>query len=499
MVRMKNKNISAVFCLILLSLLVATFSYGDTARLSEVDQKRNRLIGYILSKQLPALHFSDKVMGDELSRAAFYLYIKQLDFQKRFLLKKDVQQLEAFAPYIDDNLTDGRITLPDTGYDILTEKINLVQKMAEEMLASSTVVVGKPGSKDIFVGSFNAGISESYETDPEKIDFAKDLGELKDRWRIILKAQVISQYLDLAEDQKNKSVNQQAAKETGVKKMTEEELWQEALAKISKRNKNFFQRLRQENLQDHYDRFFNCVTRAFGPHTNYIPPAGKEQFDINMRGSLEGIGALLREDDGFIKIIRIIPGSASARQGSLKAEDIILQVAQEGEEPVDITDMRLRDAVRLIRGPKGKAVILTVKRADGVTEVIRIVRDVVQIEETFVKSSVMESSDGRRTGYIFIPSFYRDFEGTRNGANGRNSTDDTLKEINTLTSAKCRWNHSRSSRRWRRSPGRCGRYYRSVHKIRASRPGDEQVWRQARLKRYQRWCFLRWATGCSGQ
>jgi carboxyl-terminal processing protease len=113
----------------------------------------------------------------------------------------------------------------------------------------------------------------------------------------------------------------------------------------------------------------------------------------------------------------------------LKAEDIILQVAQEGGEPVDITDMRLRDAVRLIRGPKGEAVILTVKKPDGVTEVIRIVRDVVQIEETFVKSSLIESADGRKTGYIFIPSFYRDFEGTRNGANGRNSTDDTLKEI----------------------------------------------------------------------
>ena len=432
MVRMQNKKIFSVIGLLLFTLLVATCSYGDTAKLSDDEQKRNRLIGYILSKQLPALHFSDKVMGDDVSRAAFYLYIKQLDYQKRFLLKKDVQQLEAFAPYIDDNLTDGRITLPDTGYDILTEKINLVQKMVEEMLVSSTVVIGKPDVTDLFVGSFNVGIHESYETDPEKIDFAKDLGELKDRWRLILKAQIISQYLDLAEDQKNKPIKERATKEISVQKMTEEELWQEALVKISKRNKNFFQRLRQENLQDHYDRFFNCVTRAFGPHTNYIPPAGKEQFDINMRGSLEGIGALLREDDGFIKVIRIIPGSASARQGSLKAEDVILQVAQEGEEPVDITDMRLRDAVRLIRGPKGEAVVLTVKRTDGGTEVITIVRDVVQIEETFVKSSIMDSADGRRTGYIFIPSFYRDFEGTKNGAKGRNSTDDTLREITTL-------------------------------------------------------------------
>lgn len=480
---MKNKKIFLVFSLTLFCLTLATITLGSSSKGDEVDQKRNRLIGYILSKQLPSLHFSDKLFNDDLARATFDLYIKQLDYQKRFLLKKDVEQLEAFAPYIDDNLADGRITLPDTGYDILSEKIDLVQKMVGIMLASDRVGAGpiagftaytvQPGDTlakiadrfddievgdlivdnniddpkrivvgqqlkirkpvllvqgDLYVGSFNVNKREAYETDPEKTEFAATNEELKDRWRKVLKAQVISQYLDLKEEQK-KSLDKAAEMKQPAKQLTEAELWHEALVKVSKRNKNFFQRLNQETLQDHYDRFFNCVTRAFGPHTNYIPPASKEQFDINMRGSLEGIGALLREDDGFIKVIRIIPGSASARQGSLKAEDIILQVAQEGEEPVDITDMRLRDAVRLIRGPKGEAVSLTVKKPDGVTEVIRIIRDVVQIEETFVKSSVIESAGGRKTGYIYIPSFYRDFEGTRNGAKGRNSTDDTQQEI----------------------------------------------------------------------
>lgn len=480
---MKNKKIFLVFSFTLFCLTLATITLANSSKGDEVDQKRNRLIGYILSKQLPSLHFSDKLFNDDLARAAFDLYIKQLDYQKRFLLKKDVEQLEAFAPYIDDNLVDGRITLPDTGYDILSEKIDLVQKMVATMLASDRVGSGpiggftaytvQPGDTldkiadrfddievgelivdnnlddpkrvdvgqqlkirkpvllaqgDLYVGSFNVHKRESYETDPEKTDFAATNEELKDRWRMVLKAQVISQYLDLEEEQKN-ALDKTAETKPPVKQLTEEELWKEALVKVGKRNKNFFQRLNQETLQDHYDRFFNCVTRAFGPHTNYIPPASKEQFDINMRGSLEGIGALLREDDGFIKVIRIIPGSASARQGSLKAEDIILQVAQEGEEPVDITDMRLRDAVRLIRGPKGEAVSLTVKKPDGVTEVIRIIRDVVQIEETFVKSSVIESAGGRKTGYIYIPSFYRDFEGTKNGAKGRNSTDDTQQEI----------------------------------------------------------------------
>jgi len=483
MIIMKNRKIFLVFYLVLICLTFSTTSFGDTSKTEGIDLKRNRLIGYILSKQLPSLHFSDKVFNDELARAVFHLYIKQLDYQKRFLLKKDVEQLEAFVPYIDDNLADGRITLPDAGYDILSERINLVQKMVGTMLASDKVGPGpvagftsytvQPGDtlssiadqldnigvgeligdnnlddpkkifvgqklkirkpvlsikQDLHVGYFNVKKKESYETDPEKINFAENLDELKDRWRKVLKAQIISQYLDLELDQKTK-LEKVLEKDPQPIQKSEEELWKEAIVKVSKRNKNFFQRLHQETLRDHYDRFFNSITRAFGPHTNYIPPASKEQFDINMRGSLEGIGALLREDDGLIKVIRIIPGSASARQGSLKAEDIILQVAQEGEEPVDITDMRLRDAVRLIRGPKGEAVSLTVKRTDGVTEVIRIVRDVVQIEETFVKSSVIESEGGRKTGYIYIPSFYRDFEGTRNGAKGRNSTDDTLKEI----------------------------------------------------------------------
>ncbi len=241
---------------------------------------------------------------------------------------------------------------------------------------------------------------------------------MQDRWRKILKAEVFTRYLELEEDLKKSK-----------DKKSQESLIQEAKSKVAKRYKDTFRRLRQETRQDHYDRYFNAVARSFDPHTNYIPPAGKEQFDISMRGSLEGIGALLREDDGFIKVMRIIPGSAAARQGRLQAEDIILQVAQGTEEPVDITDMRLSDAVRLIRGPKGSEVRLTVRKADGSKDIIPIIRDVVQIEETFVKSTVLPNPDGSQVGLIYIPSFYRDFEKTSNGENARNSTDDTRNEI----------------------------------------------------------------------
>ncbi len=395
----------AVVLLVSFSLPAALVAKTDAS--PAIDTSRNKLIGYILSKQLPVIHFSDKVMTDSLAFAAFDLYLKQLDYQKRFLLQSDVDKLSVFAPAIDNNLLKGTIVLPDVGYEILTSRIQEVEKMTQELL----------------VAGFDYDRDESFETDPDKLKYAVSSTDLRERWRKILKSQIISRYLDLVEEQeKNKE----------EKKKSDKELWTEAEEKIVKRNLNFFNRMHQETGQDHYDRYFNAITRAFDPHTNYMPPAGKEDFDIHMRGSLEGIGALLREEDGYIKVVRIIPGSASARQGKLQAEDIILRVGQGAEEPVEITDMRLREAVRLIRGPKGTEVRLTVKKPDGVKEVIAIQRDVVQIEETFVKSLLLESLDGKKVGYVMIPSFYRDFEKTRNGGGARNSTDDARDAINGL-------------------------------------------------------------------
>lgn len=398
-------NISKKIHLFAQALVIVVLTVSVCSAEATIDQKRNKLIGYMLYKQLPSIHFSDKEVDDELANASFDLYLNQLDFQKRFLLQADVGELEKYRYEIDDNLKKGMTVLPELGYKLLATRITEVKAIVEEILA----------------GKLDLTKEELYETDPDKLDYVSNSKELRDRWRKILKAQVISRYLDLIEEQKNKDENK-----------SEKELWQEAKEKVGKRNSNFFVRLNQETQQDHYDRFFNSVTRAFDPHTNYMPPDKKEDFDIHMRGSLEGIGALLREEDGYIKVVRIIPGSASARQGSLLAEDIILAVAEGDAEPVEVTDMRLRDAVRLIRGPKGTEVRLTVKKPEGVTAVIPIIRDVVQIEETFVKGTILESSGGGKIGYIMIPSFYRDFEMTRNGGAARNSTDDTRRALQEL-------------------------------------------------------------------
>ncbi len=397
---MKNIKYLCLLVVLPLTLLLALENgYADSAQ--DIDQKRNKLIGYMLSKQLPSLHFSDKQVDDELALAAFDLYLKQLDFQKRFLLSSDVEQLRSFASVIDDNLARGTILLPATGYDILNERIGQVEAIVSQLQKEK----------------MDPDKQETMETDPEKLDYVADLEGLKKRWRQIIRAQIINRYLDLEEEYRKDDKN-----------IDQTQLWEEASSRVAKRFNDFFIRLNQETLQDHYDRFFNAVARAFDPHTSYMAPSRKEDFDIQMRGSLEGIGALLREEDGYIKVVRIIPGSASARQGRLEAEDIILAVGEKNEEPVEVTDMRLRDAVRLIRGPKGTEVLITVRKSNGTKDIIPIVRDVVQIEEAFVKHTILEA-DGKRFGYILIPSFYRDFEKSRTAAGGRNSTDDARAAI----------------------------------------------------------------------
>ncbi len=372
----------------------------------EFDAGRNRLIAYMLSHQLPAQHFGHKQLDDTLSRAAFALFLKQLDPRKRFLLRSDVDQLNSFADHIDDELRSGRMVLPDAGSQLLVARIKQVQPMIDAIMDKG----------------FDPDREEYLETDPEKIEYARDMKELRDRWRRILKLQVLDTYLRLVEEGSGKQKGQGGGKtppaaENGV----DRKLWTEAMEKVRKRNHQYLHRLLQVTRQEYYNRYFDAIARAFDPHSDYMAPTSKEDFDIHMSGSLEGIGALLREEDGHIKVVRIIPGSAAQRQGQLQAEDTILAVAEKDAEPVDISDMRIREAVSYIRGPKGTEVRLTVQKPDGTRLVIPIIRDVVQIEETYVKSAVLRTPDGEKVGYIRIPSFYRDFNGTR----GRNVTDDT--------------------------------------------------------------------------
>ncbi|WP_051309026.1 carboxy terminal-processing peptidase [Desulfogranum japonicum] len=382
---------------------------------AEFNAGRNQLIAYILSHQLPAQHFSHEPFDDALSRVAFDLYIRQLDPRKRFLLRSDIEQLQAFADHIDDELKRGRIILADAGAELLNDRIRQVQGFIDELI-DQPIDLNK---------------EEYLEGDVEKIAWVSDAQALQSRWRKIVKMQILDSYFDQYE-QDNKDSEQAENDTYKPVPFPNQEQVKKATEKVRTRIHRSLDRLLTQTRQDHYNRYFDAVARAFDPHTSYMPPTSKEDFNIHMSGSLEGIGALLREDDGLIKVVRIIPGSAAERQGELGAEDTILAVSEKDGEPVEVSDMRIRDAVSYIRGPKGTEVILSVQKPDGSKKNIPIVRDVVQIEETYVKSAVMTTEGKNKIGYLRVPSFYRDFNAASNGEKARNATDDTKAELHKL-------------------------------------------------------------------
>jgi carboxyl-terminal processing protease len=186
------------------------------------------------------------------------------------------------------------------------------------------------------------------------------------------------------------------------------------------------------NDKERFATYLNTITNIYDPHTEYFAPKDKKKFDQGMSGQFEGIGARLQQKDGIVKISEVIVGSPSFKQGELKAGDEIHKVAQGTAEPVDITNMDIDEAIELIKGKKGTEVRLTVKKPDGTFKVIPITRDVIEIEETFAKSVVLNNNN-KKLGYIYLPSFYTDF--TRSGrADARKCANDMRKEIEKLKS-----------------------------------------------------------------
>ncbi len=411
---------SLIVLLVGLMLLgVGSSSAGVSRDAESFEINRQRLLAYLLSQQLTQNHYRDQALDDQFSAAAFKLYLQQLDSQKRFLLKEDVLRLQAYEQKVDNEVLSGYLELPEVSAVLHRKRIDEAEILIRQIMADG----------------FQFRTRETLQIDPEKLGYCQNRSELRERWRKVLKYQVFSRYLTLLEEQ-DKAVSK--ATEMPSEYRIDTKLMATASDKVLKSMEQLLLRLRQITQREYVDRYFDAVCRAFDPHTNYLAPAEEEEFEISMKGSLEGIGATLQQDDGFIKVISIIPGSPAFRQGQLQAEDVILKVAQGTAEPIDIVDSRLRDAVRLIRGKKGTEVRLTVRKPAGIQQVIPIVRDVVQIQESFVRSTLLKgpAERGGNFGYIRIPTFYRDFFDHDQDSTPRNCTDDVRAALEKLSGSQ---------------------------------------------------------------
>lgn len=401
---MRKRIIQLLVLLLPLGLIVAFKTY------SKSQKDKESIISELVISGLKFAHYNNNKIDDNFSKRVYKTTLEGLDYTKKFLLQSDVDQLQKYKTLIDDELNNGNDDYINLANEIITQRIKDAEVFYPEILS-------KP---------FDFKKDENIQLDDKKNTFAKTKAELKDAWRKSLKYQVLYELNTRLEIQKKAKEKN----DTTVKQKSFATLEKEARAKVEKRNKDYFHRLNQLEQKDRFNQFMNAVSLSFDPHTNYYPPKDKEDFDIVMSGQLEGIGATLQEKDGYIKVVHIVPGSPSYKEGELKAGDLILKVAQGDDEALDITGMRLDKAVRYIRGKKGTTVKLTVKTVDGDIKVISIVRDVVVIEDTYAKSVIVKSpNSNERIGYIYLPSFYVNFN-KKDG--GRRCSSDVLKEIKKL-------------------------------------------------------------------
>ncbi|MDH4467918.1 MAG: carboxy terminal-processing peptidase [Bacteriovoracaceae bacterium] len=401
------------------------------------EYSREMMLGGLLKGALETMHLSKMKLDDDLSQKSFLEFIKKLDFGKQFLLLSDVKQLEKYRKEMDDSLMAGKLTIVTEAFDLLDKRYKMIKTYAMDRLK-------KP---------FDFKQVASVETDPDKREFLKTEEELKSYWEKMLQLEVMGRYADAKEEQdfpedvkkgrrsktekekeQEKAKKEKEKKNKKVVKLTQEQLIAKATDEVTKNYQKIFSRLETQNKKRDYqlDKFYNSITEVFDPHTYYMVPEEKDDFDIDMSGKLEGIGALLREDGPYIKVEEIIPGSVAWKSKQLDKDDVILKVGQANDEPVDIVNMRIQDAVKLIRGKKGTVVKLTVKKPDGMMTIVELKRDVVSLEESYVKSTILEKKDSPyKIGYVTLPKFYRDFA----NRNGRNCTDDMRKALVDLNKA----------------------------------------------------------------
>ena len=387
------------FVYLLAAMLISAASCSFTNKNFD-DPDKDKLLIDLITYVLEKGHFKPLDLDDGFSARVYDRYIEAIDPQKRFFLKEDIAEFEAYREAIDDQLKTSDLSF-----------FNLTHERLLKRMDESNVMY-----KKVLEEPFDFSKDESINTDFEKIEYANDRDELWDRWRVQLKWFTLERVISAKEDKESsKEAYEIAELETKAR---------EGVGEMMYDYFDFYSGLEREEW---FEIFLNAVVQEFDPHTAYFAPKAKETFDREMSGKFEGIGARLEKRNDNIRIVEVISGGPAWRGEHLEVGDVITKVGQENEPPVTITGMRLDDAVQLIKGPKGSKVNLTIKKVDGTSEVVTITRDVVEIDETYAKSSIIERN-GRKYGLINLPKFYVDFK----DYDQRNAATDVALEIERL-------------------------------------------------------------------
>ena len=371
---------------------------------SDKDNLVIQLITYVLDQA----HYLDKEINDEFSEKVFNTFLENLDPFKRYFYSSDIEDFSAYKYSIDDAFKNPNLEFFDLVYERYSKRMSESEEIFKEILSQP----------------FDFSKDEVCECDFEVLDYVKAKDELYDRWRKLLKIYVIENYhdeikLDLKKQEEDIEFNPRTLAE--IEKET-----RDALSVTMNDNYRFITQEIQRG--DWLSVYINSFVSQYDPNTSYLDPESKDRFDVDMSGNYAGIGARLQKKIDKVEITEVISGGPAWRDNILEKGDAILKVRQDDEnEAVSILEMRLSEAVKLIKGDKGTKVHLTIKKVDGSINEVTVKRDIVLLEETYIKSSIVEKGDNFY-GVINIPKFYIDFDNQSN----RDAAKDLRTEISRL-------------------------------------------------------------------
>ena len=382
--------------IILTSAMVLFAALGFIAHANSKPAAGDEKTAKLVSEMISRYHISRKTIDDEVSQRLLDRFLEQLDPQKLYFIQADIDGFEKLKTELDDQIKAGDVQFAFTAFDVYDQRLSERMKLV----------------KDLIDRDYDYTIDEEMVTDADELDWAKSEEEINERWRKRIKYDLLTLKLD------------------GTK-------IDEARERLHKRYHNIQSMMEQTEGFEKLEMYLSSLTHCFDPHSSYMSPETLDDFQIQMRLRLEGIGAALRSEDGYTTVAQIVPGGAAEKDGRLKVGDKIIGVAQEDGEFTDIVEMKLSRVVRLIRGNKGTVVRLQVKPKTAPTEIktYELTRQEIELKSSEVKGEIIDLSDrlgdGKgKIGVINIPSFYRDFDGARSGvANFKSTSRDVHKVL----------------------------------------------------------------------
>ena len=412
-----KRNYKIILAVLALSLALWSFMPKQKG-----DPEKDKLLLELLTFVIEKGHYSPSAIDDTFSRGVYKEFLKALDPTKRFFLQSDIDEFSKYETDLDDEIKNKDLTFFDLAYTRLMKRI-------EESKSYYKIILDKP---------IDFKIDEEFNADYEKLPFANSVAELKEKWRKQIKLTALASLTDrlkLEEDKKNGIVKDNKDS-IGSKKIEEivdkipktfEQIEKETRESSLKSMNEYFGFINDLKRDDWFAVYINTIAERFDPHTSYFAPEEKERFDVSMSGTFFGIGARLQKKNDFTEITELISGGPAWRGKELEVGDIFLKVAQGDADPVDVVGMKIDDVVKKIKGPKGTEVRLTIKKTDGSIKVITLIRDEIEIEETYLKSSIVEKN-GLKYGVIYLPKFYINF----GNSDGRDAGKDMAIEVERL-------------------------------------------------------------------